>query len=76
MKRFVNQVELVIPAAYHGCVEVLFAAAGSLLWGAFDPKASTIRLEKEDEELIDLAVVHTVQNGGTMYLVDQAEMPG
>jgi hypothetical protein len=70
----------VIPAAYHGRVETLFVATHLQRWGVFDPDANEIELHKEarpgDEDLLDLAAVHTLLNGGTVYAVEPQRLPG
>lgn len=68
----------VIPAAVHGQVEALFVPVGVHLWGTFNPRANSLRLEKENHgggDLLDFAAVHTFLNGGTVYAVNQPEMP-
>lgn len=68
----------VIPAAAHGQVEALFVPVGVQLWGTFDPKANSIRLEKENHgggDLLDFAAVHTFLSGGTVHAVNPREMP-
>jgi hypothetical protein len=68
----------VIPAAVHGQVEVLFVPVGVQLWGTFDARANSLRLEEEKHgggDLLDFAAVHTFLNGGTVHAVNPPEMP-
>jgi Bacterial archaeo-eukaryotic release factor family 3 len=68
----------VIPAAVHGQVEALFVPVGVQLWGTFDPRANSLRVEKENQgggDLLDFAAVHTFLNGGTVHAVNPREMP-
>jgi hypothetical protein len=69
----------VVPAAYHGRVDTLFAAVGLQQWGAFDPDTNAVHLHEEaepgDEDLLDLAAVHTLLNKGTVYAVEPEKVP-
>ena len=70
----------IVPAAYYGRVEILFVAVGAQRWGAFDPDTGTVALHEEaepgDEDLLDLAAVHTFLNGGTVYAAEPEQIPG
>ena len=70
----------VVPAACHGRVEVLFAAAGHRLCGKYDPGSNRVELYAHFtpgcEDLIDKAAVETAINKGTVYIVDREEIPG
>jgi hypothetical protein len=68
----------VIPAAVHGQVEALFVPVGVQLWGTFDSRSNSLRLEKENHgggDLLDFAAVHTFLNGGTVYAVEPLDLP-
>jgi len=75
-----DTLETILPAAYHGQVEVLFVAAGSQRWGRYDPSVNELCLHAEpesgDEDLLDLAAVQTFLNGGSVYAVAPDELPG
>lgn len=66
-------------AAHHGRVEVLFVATGLLVWGGCDPGANTASVHPEpapgDEDLLDLAAIQTILNGGTVYAVAPDQVP-
>lgn len=70
----------VIPAAYSGRVRFLFVAENTQKWGSFDPVNNLVKIhpseEKDSEELIDLAVFHTLKNDGLVYALKLAEIPG
>jgi hypothetical protein len=70
----------VVPAAYYGRVDVLFAAAGARRWGVFDPSTGGTRLHEEadfgDGDLLDFAAVQTLLNKGTVYILNSKDMPG
>ncbi len=78
-KRASSQLEGVVRAAYYGQVESLFVALGLQQWGSFDRDTGEARLHEErepdDQDLSDFAALHTLLNGGTVYAVEQEEMP-
>jgi hypothetical protein len=69
----------IIAATYYGRVETLFFALGQPLWGRFDPKTGAIRLHQDkgfgDGDLLNLATIQTMMNGGTVYVARAEEMP-
>ncbi|HOD35598.1 MAG TPA: hypothetical protein PLR20_08685 [Syntrophales bacterium] len=69
----------IVPAAHHGRVGILFAAVGVQQWGSFRPDSGEVTLREKaapgDEDLIDLAVIQTLLNAGTVYAVKRDEMP-
>jgi hypothetical protein len=74
-----NDLEEIVSAAYHGRVATLFAALGTQEWGTFDPETNAVRLHEEaepgDEDLLDLAAIHALLNGGTVYAVEPEKVP-
>jgi len=70
----------VVPAAYHGRVHTLFIAVGVQQWGRFDLDAKVVDLHDApapgDQDLLDLAAIQTILNGGTVYAVDAERVPG
>jgi hypothetical protein len=70
----------VVLAAHHGRVETLFVALGHHLWGTLDLDAGVVQLHGErkpgDQDLLDYAAVQVLLNGGTVYALDQEEIPG
>jgi len=74
-----TNVREVVPAAYHGRVDVLFVAVGIKQWGRLDPDTHSVHLSEEpvpgDEDLLDVAAVQTVLNGGTAYAVQSEKVP-
>ena len=69
----------IVPAAYYGRVQTLFVALDVQQWGAFDPATNEVRLhqapEVGDQDLLDLAAVHTFLNGGSVYAVAAEQVP-
>jgi hypothetical protein len=72
-------VQTVVPAAVYGRVEALFVALDERRPGVFDKKSSQARITNEDdpaaEDLLDLAVVETIKNGGRIYATKRERMP-
>jgi Bacterial archaeo-eukaryotic release factor family 7 len=75
-----NTLDIILPAAAHAQVDVLFVAVGSQQWGRYDPSVNKPRLhaqaEPGDEDLLDLAAVQTFLNGGPVYALAPDEVPG
>jgi release factor family 7 len=74
-----GDVETVVPAAYAGQVDRLFVAVGVQCWGTFDPTTHAVQWHSEeqtgDEDLLNLAAIHTLLNGGTVYAVAPEYVP-
>jgi len=74
-----NRVRKIIPAAYHGRIELLFTVPDFQQWGTFDPSTDEIHLHKKektgDEDLLEFAAIQTLLNGGTVYVVEPEKMP-
>ena len=68
-----NRIRKIIPAAYHGRIEILFVMPDLQQWGTFDPGTDEIHLHKKektgDEDLLEFAAIQTLLNGGTVYMV-------
>jgi hypothetical protein len=73
-----NDVRQVVPAAHQGRVDVLFVALNVQRWGVFDATSGTVELREDPGEaatdLHDLAAVHTIANGGTVYALEPGSM--
>jgi hypothetical protein len=69
----------IVPAAHYGRVETLFVALDIQLWGKYDAQNNTIKRHAEfqpgDQDLLDLAAVQTLLNGGTVYALEPGKMP-
>jgi Bacterial archaeo-eukaryotic release factor family 7 len=74
-----SQLRAIIPAAYNGRVEALFLAIGQQQWGSFDPVSGALALHEgvspRGSELLNQAVGQTLRHGGTVYAVNQQQMP-
>ncbi len=74
-----SDIKEAVIAAYHGRVDTLIAATGVQIWGTYNPDQNSVTVhpnaEPGDEDLLDLAAVQTIVNGGSVYSIDQKQMP-
>jgi hypothetical protein len=74
-----TDVKEAVLAAYHGRVETLFVAVRVQVWGNFDPDTNAVHVRHEpesgDEDILDLAAIHSLLNGGTVYAVEPDQVP-
>ena len=74
-----NRIRKIIPAAFHGKIELLFVIPNFQQWGTFDPGTDEIHLHKKektgDEDLLEFAAIQTLLNGGAVYVVEPGTMP-
>lgn len=77
--RAAQTIETIAPAAYFQRVDTLLMPHDLVQWGAFDAEANRVTLHPDrqpgDQDLIDFAALHTLQNGGTVYLVEPGNLP-
>jgi hypothetical protein len=77
--RTASGLEQVVSAAHRGDVETLFVAAQRQRWGRFDPASGRVEehegREPGDEDLLNLAAVHTLLHGKTVYAVEPGQVP-
>jgi len=70
----------IVRAAQNGQVKTLFVADGVQRWGFLDHQNDRIVIHPElapgDEDLLDLAVIETLNQGGMAYVVQPDEVPG
>lgn len=75
-----NDIQEVVKAAFYGRVETLIVASGIQLWGDFNEKSNTVEIHEEfhpgDQDLLDLAALHTINNRGVVYVCSAGEVPG
>ena len=69
----------IVPASHYGRVDLLIVAVGLQQWGIFDKGANAVHLHQKaelgDEDLLDLAAIQALFNGGTVYAVEPEEVP-
>jgi hypothetical protein len=77
--RATSYLRAIIPAASSGAVDCLLVANNERRWWSFDPIGGALVLREPaipgDTELINLAVVQTLQHGGAAYVVEPEQMP-
>ena len=74
-----NDPREIIPAAYHGRVDLLFVSVGRQQWGDYNPGTSQVHLHPEAQpgsfDILDLAATQTLLHGGAVYAVEPGEVP-
>lgn len=74
-----HRIEDIIVSSYEGKVQYLFANAGYHTWGRFYPDRNEIEIHREneegDEDLVDLAIVYTIVNGGKVFVLNRDKTP-
>jgi hypothetical protein len=76
-----SMIETIIPATYYGKVSHLFVKKGLQVCGTFNEQENKLTLQglegpvNEPDDLIDKAVIKTIQNGGEVYFLDADQMP-
>lgn len=69
----------VIKAAPYGRIETLYVDKNAKKWGTFDPNNIEVHFEDQQrpgvQDLLDFAAVQTLLNGGTVHVMDTADMP-
>jgi release factor family 3 len=79
-QRASNKLSDILPAALHGRIESLLVAVGVQTWGRLDATTSEAVISESpgagDEDLLNLAAIHTCISGGTVHAVQPEEVPG
>lgn len=69
----------VVPSAHFGRIDTLFVALGQQLWGRFDPEDQQVEFDDsptdDSEDLLNLAALDTLRNGGTVYALEPDQLP-
>ncbi|HXH20553.1 MAG TPA: hypothetical protein VNN10_00895 [Dehalococcoidia bacterium] len=69
----------IVEAAAKGRVETLWVASGEERWGRLLPGGRAEEHDVQqpgDDDLLDIAAVETLANGGTAYVVERERVPG
>jgi hypothetical protein len=70
----------IVPASYYGRIDTLFIPSNLIQWGIFSPDENRVEFQEEatpeNDDLFNLAALHTFLNGGKIYSVAQDNMPG
>jgi hypothetical protein len=77
-----SQLDEIIQAAFYGRVDILFVELGKQIWGTVntnDVERVTLETHSKfrpgDQDLINLAAVQTIFNGGQVYALKPEQMP-
>lgn len=74
-----DKLEDVVPAAHYGRVDTLFVPRSVKIWGEFDPQTREVyvhdHVTTHNQDLLDMAAVQTITQGGTVYVVEPDRMP-
>ena len=77
--RALHSLRSIIPAAYDGRIESLFLRADQEQWGTFNPATRALHVHLpprfNDDDLLDIAATQTLLHGGSVYVVERADMP-
>jgi len=78
--RTTHDVREAVRAASQGRVDVLFVMIGGQVWGTVDPETGEAQIQGEPGtdhvDLLDVAAVRTLRNGGAAYAVEPGQVPG
>lgn len=78
MKRS-EDLSYIVEGAYYGKVDSLFIPIGEHSWGQFDEENDVVHLSHEqrngEHDLINLAAIKTITQGGDVYALQKDEMP-
>ncbi len=74
-----DRIEEILPAAVQGRVYKLLDARDAQIWGTFLSEQGTVLRHDEQtagsEDLLDLAAIQTIMNGGMVYMMEKAALP-
>jgi len=74
-----TDLKIVVPAAHQGKVALLFVALGIQKWGVYKPRKKEVFLHEKakatNQDLLDLAALQTILNGGKVFALAPEEMP-
>jgi Bacterial archaeo-eukaryotic release factor family 7 len=77
--RAAQSIEAIASAAYFQRVDTLLMPHTLVQWGTFDAEANQVDLHPDrqpgDQDLIDFAALHTLLNGGAVYLLNSPDLP-
>ncbi|WP_414527690.1 hypothetical protein [Nodularia chucula] len=74
-----SDIKEIVSATYCQRVDSMFVPVNMQIWGKFDPDTMNVDLhsepEPDDEDMLDLAAMQTLINGGKVYTVESEKMP-
>lgn len=72
-------IDEIIFYAHQGRIDTLFTAVGERIWGTCDLQKETLEVRPEpksgDHDLLNIAAVQTILNGGNVYVVEAEKVP-
>lgn len=76
----VNDLQTIVQGAHNGRINTLFITDGATrIWGKFIESEQKIDIHSSeipgDEDLLDKAAIDTMLKGGTVYILEQQDMP-
>jgi hypothetical protein len=71
-----DDVQEVVAAADVGKIDTLFLTRSAACRGCYDPQHHRVYLDREDDDLAEIAVDETLLHGGKVYDVDRDDVPG
>jgi hypothetical protein len=75
--RSTDEIDEAVLAAVHGRVDTLFVDVGSEIWGSYDAEQMKVfihqRREACDTDLTNLAAIHTLLSGGSVFPLSPVE---
>lgn len=70
----------IVSAAHFQRIHTLFVSENELIWGKFDKAENEVILDKEqtpdNDDLLGLAAIQTLVNGGNVLVLPQEKIPG
>jgi hypothetical protein len=71
--------EEIIPASFNQRIDTLMVKNRENIWGVFDKNSNSVKPRAQQPEfkscLLNFAAIHTILNGGIVYLMEPDEMP-
>jgi hypothetical protein len=74
-----NTIDEILFSAHHGRIEILFVALSEQIWGQYDLEKQQLQVHQKqepgDHDLLNIAALQTMLNGGTVYAVELENVP-
>jgi hypothetical protein len=75
-----DKISSIVSDAWFKHVKHLFVVENTHIWGTFDPDKNVVSIDDEisinNQDLLNLAAIHTIINGGSVMVVPKEKMPG
>lgn len=74
-----SDIEHIVPSAMQGIIDTLFIQKNEDIWGIYEPKQGTVRVDNEmlpsNVSLLNKVAMKTFLDGGKVYLLEKEDMP-